>query len=148
VRPGARIRRVRDLARPGVRLINRQLGSGTRQLIDQLLKREGLAPERIAGYRDEEFTHLAVAATVAAGRADAGFGIRAAAARHKLGFVPLVTETYYLACTRGIFDGTGLRRLLDVMRSRRFRSRVARLPGYDPSECGSVVELRRLLDAS
>ncbi len=145
VRRGSRIRRVRDLARPGVRFINRQAGSGTRQLVDQLLRREQLDPERIAGYRDEEFTHLAVAATVAAGRADAGFGIRAAAAQHKLGFVPLVTETYYLACARKVFEGAAFQRLLDIVRSRRFRTRVARLPGYDAGESGTPVEARTLL---
>lgn len=145
VRPRSRIRNIRDLARPEVRFINRQPGSGTRQLVDQLLQREQLAPERVAGYEDEEFTHLAVAATVAAGRADAGFGIRAAAARHELGFVPLVTETYYLACSQRVFEGAAFSRLLEILRSRRFRSHAARLPGYDVSESGTPVDVAGLL---
>jgi len=62
-----------------------------------LLQQGGIASERIAGYEVEEPTHLAVAATVAAGGADAGFGLRAAADRFGLGFVSAGEETYWLA---------------------------------------------------
>jgi putative molybdopterin biosynthesis protein len=81
----------------GLRMVNRQRGSGTRSMIDQLLAANGLRPESIDGYAHEEFTHEAIAATVAAGQADVGFGIEAAAARYDLGFVPVVWERYGFA---------------------------------------------------
>src|SRR5215831_14332091 len=95
-----RIRSLRDLGRANVAFVNRERGSGTRLLLDALLAREGLAPSTIRGYEHEEFTHMATAATVRAGMADAAFGIEAAARAHGLAFVRLVTERYYLACRR------------------------------------------------
>ncbi len=86
-----------DIAKPGVRFINRQRGSGTRLLLDHLLQTSGMSGEAIAGYDQEEFTHQAVAAMVAARAADAGLGLRAAAAQFKLDFVPLGKEIYHLA---------------------------------------------------
>jgi putative molybdopterin biosynthesis protein len=99
VAPGnpLRIRDVADLARSGLRFVNRQRGAATRAWLDRLLQQGGIASKRIAGYEIEEPTHLAVAATVAAGGADAGFGLRAAADRFGLGFVSAGEETYWLA---------------------------------------------------
>ena len=94
------VRRLADLAKLGLRFVNRERGSGTRLLFDALLAAEGLTPARIKGYEHEEFTHMATAATVRAGMADAAFGIEAAARTHGLGFVPFVNEHYYLACAR------------------------------------------------
>src|SRR3990172_566396 len=93
-----RIGSISDLARPSVRFVNRQEGSGTRALVDRLLGDAGVRARQIRGYAVEEYTHLAVAATVASGMADAGFGIEAAAAHHRLWFVPIATEEYLLAC--------------------------------------------------
>src|SRR5262245_9378236 len=75
------VREFADLARKRLRFVNRQRGSGTRQLIDQVLRQARIEAAAIQGYADEEFTHVAVAATIAAGRADAGVGVRAAAMR-------------------------------------------------------------------
>lgn len=91
------LRGVGDLARAGVRFVNRQRGSGTRLWFDRLLAAAGVAPAAVAGYGTEEFTHQAVAALVASGAADAGMGVHAAADRFGLGFVPLGAETYFLA---------------------------------------------------
>jgi putative molybdopterin biosynthesis protein len=93
----ARVAGLADVAARGLRFINRQRGSGTRLLIDQILAHERIDAAKLAGYGNEEFTHAAVAATVASGGADAGFGLRAAAAEYQLAFVPLVRERYFLA---------------------------------------------------
>ena len=114
VRPGVRVRGVRDLARPGLRFLNRPPGAGPHDNVD-----------------------LAVAAAVADGRAEAGFGLRAAAARYGLEFVPLATERYYLALQRRTFREAPLQLLLAAMRSREFMQGAAQLPGYDASDAGS-----------
>jgi putative molybdopterin biosynthesis protein len=98
------IQGIEDLARDDVRLINRQGGSGTRILLDYRLKQLGLAPDDIAGYDNEEFTHMAVAAAVVSGAADVGLGIHAAARALGLAFIPVVTEQYDLLMTRSHFD--------------------------------------------
>src|SRR5262245_7657332 len=92
-----RIRTLADLASGRARFLNRQPGSGRRLMFDHLLAAAGIPASRINGYQSEEFTHAAVAATIASGKADAGFGIEAAAWQQGLEFVPLAMERYYLA---------------------------------------------------
>jgi molybdate transport repressor ModE-like protein len=118
-RPGARIRGVHDLTRPGVRFIHRQT-----RLAD-------------AGAQS-------VADAVAAGRADAGFGLRADATRHRLVFTPLAIERYFFACAKVALRGAALKALLETLASPAFMRRAARLPGYDASQAGR----REALDAA
>ena len=99
-RPEHELRDLDALAQPGMRFINRQSGSGTRLVLDGLLGLRGIAPGTIDGYRNEEYTHSAVAATVASGGADAGFGTASAAAKFQLAFQPFVQERFYLCLRR------------------------------------------------
>ncbi|MBR9980564.1 MAG: molybdopterin biosynthesis protein [Desulfatitalea sp.] len=133
------IQGIEDLARDDVRLINRQGGSGTRILLDYRLKQLGLAPDDIAGYDNEEFTHMAVAAAVVSGAADVGLGIHAAARALGLAFIPVVTEQYDLLMTRSHFDTPAIQALLRVITSDRFKARVAALGGYHTEQTGTVL---------
>jgi molybdate transport repressor ModE-like protein len=135
------IRNLRDIAGRRLRFINRQRGSGTRLLIDQMIARENIEPSEIIGYGNEEFTHRAVAATVASGGADAGFGLRAAAAEHRLAFVPLVRERYFLAVRAKAVETPAVARLIQALRSPMFL-RIARgFAGYNADAAGSLVGL-------
>jgi putative molybdopterin biosynthesis protein len=127
---------VEDLAKAGVRYVNRQRGAGTRVLLDHLLAGLGLAPDSIAGYSREEPTHLAVAAAVAAGRADAGLGIMAAAAPFGLDFVPIVREPYDLVVAPGALGGPQLAPLWALLADPGFRVSVEALGGYSAQEMG------------
>lgn len=122
-----RVRDVADLARTGLRFVNRQRGAGTRAWFDRLIAERGLGPRQIRGYEREEFTHFAVAAAVAAGAADAGFGLRAAAAQLDLSFVPVGTELYYLCGARTLAAAPAVQALL-----RALRVRARDVPGYEP----------------
>jgi molybdate-binding protein len=137
-----------DLARPGVRIVNRQQGSGSRIEFDQLLSGAGIEAAAIEGYLNEEFTHLAVAATVAGGRADAGFGIKAAAVEYGLDFVPLLTERYYLACRRDALEEGQLDDFLALLRGEEFRAILATLPGYGNGITGKVFEVGEALPST
>jgi putative molybdopterin biosynthesis protein len=134
-----------DLAQPGVRFVNRQRGSGTRYQFDQLLWEAGLDRSSIEGYQNEEFTHLAVAATIGGGQADAGYGIKAAATKYGLDFVPLLKERYFFACRAESLQQPTVQELLDVLRGEAFRSLVANLAGYDVSHAGEVLTVREAL---
>ncbi len=127
VAPGnpLRVRDVADLARTGLRFVNRQQGAGTRAWLDRLIAERGLRPRQISGYEREEYTHLAVAATVAAGAADAGFGLRAAALEFGLGFVPVGPEVYYLCGARALSAHPAVMALVAGV-----RGRAASAPGY------------------
>lgn len=128
-----------DLARPHVRFINRQRGAGTRVLLDFQLNRLGIPPELIPGYDQEEFTHLAVAAAVASGRADCGLGVAAAAAALDLDFIPLCDERYDLAIPLAFAQHDLLAPLFTLMADPAFQKTVGLLPGYDVREMGKVV---------
>jgi molybdate transport repressor ModE-like protein len=135
------VRTLADVVHTGARFINRQRGSGTRTLFDRLLGQAGLRPSDVRGYHDEEFTHLAVAATVAGGGADVGFGIRAAAAQFELQFTPLAVETYYLACREARARDEPIPRLVAFLRSAEFQALCSELPGYDARDAGQVQRI-------
>jgi len=140
-----KIRSIEDLTRKNVSMINRQTASGTRLLFDQLLNNAAISADQIKGYETEEFTHLAVAALVASGNADAGFGIAAAAAEMQLDFLPLVTEHYYFCLPQSLMKTAPVKSLLSLLRSRKFRDQVNRLDGYDADAAGDIVHIDTLL---
>jgi molybdate transport repressor ModE-like protein len=134
-----------DLAARGARFINRQPESGTRLAFDRLLDAAGLRPSEIRGYQSEEFTHAAVAATVASGMADAGFGIEAAARQHHLDFVPLANERYFLAVRHATLARPATRALLAAIKSPAFEKRIQALPGYAVPGIGEVIRVREAI---
>ncbi len=134
-----------DLARPGLRFINRQLNSGSRFLVDALLQEARLTANEITGYDSQEFTHGAIAAYVAAGMADTGFCVEAAARQFGLDFIPLTTEDYVLACRRDALDSLAIGSLLEQMRSQHFAVAMRDLPGYAPIDCGDLIDIATLL---
>jgi molybdate transport repressor ModE-like protein len=143
VAPGnpRRIYGVADLARPGVRFINRQPGSGTRVLLDLLLAEAGIAPSQLRGHEQCEFTHAAVAAFVASGMADAGLGVEVPARSFRLEFLPLEQERYFLLADERTLQTEALQPLLALLASPGFQADVARLPGYDARDTGRVMTL-------
>lgn len=142
-----RIRGIGDLRKPKLQFVNRQPGSGTRMLIEFLLQKAGIDGHRIAGYDNGEFTHAAVAAYIASGMADVGFGVETPARRFGLDFIPLASERYFLLCDAQQLETAPLQRLLAVLRSPGFKTDVAALPGYDPLRCGVVQTLEEAFEA-
>ena len=135
------IRDLSDLTRKDVRLINRQRESGSRVEFDELLSGAGIDPAGIDGYRTEEFTHLAVAATVAGGMADAGYGIRAAAAHYGLDFIPLLTERYYLACRSDAMQEPHQAKFIELLRGPELRKILSAMPGYGTAITGRFYDV-------
>src|SRR6185436_1812281 len=133
------VKRLRDLTRTNVQFVNRQRGAGTRVLLDYHLKSMTISPESIAGYFQEEYTHLGVAAAIASGRADCGLGIAAAAQALDLDFVPLFQERYDLVIPKQFADDHLLAPLFGLLADSAFRKAVSRLTGYDVSVMGTVV---------
>jgi len=128
-----------DLGRQEVGFINRQRGAGTRVLLDFKMKKLGLASEQIKGYDRVAFTHLAVAAAIAGGSADAGLGIQTAARALDLEFVPVERERYDLVIPRVYYESPTLKPLLDVLEDSSFKAEVEKLGGYDTCHMGRIV---------
>ena len=127
---------VERLADPDVSIVNRQPGSGSRALLDRLLRRGGIPSNEVTGYENEEFGHLAVAAAVASGRADTGVGVEAAALALGLDFVPLEDERYDFVVPDHLLGELPVQALLDALRRRALHRRVESLGGYDVSQMG------------
>jgi putative molybdopterin biosynthesis protein len=130
---------VDDLTRAGVRYVNRQRGAGTRVLFDHELAQRGTGAQAIDGYQREEPTHLAVAAAVAAGRADAGMGIMAAARAFGLDFLPVTREPYDLVVGASDAGSPRLAPLWALLESGSFRSAVQKLGGYGTEDMGRRI---------
>jgi putative molybdopterin biosynthesis protein len=131
--------KIDDLTRPGLRYVNRQRGAGTRALLDHELARRGMDPADIPGYAREEHTHLAVAAAVSSGRADAGLGILAAARAFGLDFVPVAQEPYDLVLRTDSLTDDRLAPRWDLLGRTGFRDEVEALGGYSCAETGRRI---------
>jgi len=134
-----RIKGIEDLSRKDVSFINRQVGSGTRILLDYKLTQMGIKAAAINGYQNEEFTHMAVAVSVLSAAEDAGLGIYAAAKALNLEFIPVVTEQYDLAIPLEFFETEPIKILLEIINSRDFKQRVDALGGYSTEKTGEVI---------
>lgn len=143
----AEIRCLSDLMRRPLRFVNRQVGSGTRLLMDHLMREQRLDVQQLSGYfTHTELSHVAVAACVASGVADVGPGIEAAAAEFGLQFVPIIEEDYFLACLKASLSTPEVQRLRVVLGGAEWRNVLARLPGYAPaSEPGKVLVMTAAL---
>lgn len=141
VKPGnpRGIKGIEDLARPDVQFINRQGGSGTRILLDYRLEQLNMRGPDIAGYANEEYTHMAVAVAVLSDAADVGLGIHAAAKALDLEFIPVVTESYDLVIPDEFMETPYVRMILEIIASDAFQSRVAALGGYHLENTGEII---------
>ncbi|THU04111.1 LysR family transcriptional regulator [Lampropedia puyangensis] len=138
-----KIYEIQDLARPQVRFINRQRESSTRLLLDCMLQEAQIDPHHIHGYEQGEYTHAAVAAYVASGMADVGFGLEAAARQFQLDFIPVATERYFLLCHEASRTLPGYQTLLNALHNPLFSAEVNRFHGYAPWRLGEAISLQQ-----
>ena len=133
------IKTLQDLTRHEVQFVNRQRGAGTRVLLDYHLNTMEISKESIAGYNQDEYTHLGVASAVASGRADCGLGVAAAAQALDLEFIPLFQERYDIVIPKQFADDVLLAPLFDLLVDSHFREAVSKLKGYDVSVMGTLI---------
>lgn len=131
------IRSIADLPRDGLQFINRNPGSGTRLWLDTELEQLDIPPEEIEGYTQCVATHTESARAVAEGRADTALGLKAAAQKYKLGFIPIFQERYDLVFPHE--QASKLDILLNYIQSAKFRTELSKLGGYDTSNTGALV---------
>lgn len=131
---------ISSLIQPDVQFINRQPDSGTRLLFDQLLNANDIKPAQVSGYDTEEFTHMAVAAMIASGMADVGFGIAPMADKFNLEFIPLVWEHYCLAVPRYLIDDPHLNQIVSILQGEAFKQKLSGFSGYDIRRSGQFID--------
>ena len=132
------IQKFADIAKDGVRYVNRQKGSGTRILADYLCKTEQIDTASVYGYEREEMTHTSVAAQIANGSADAGMGIYSAAKLYDLDFIPICVEEYDLIISDYAWNTPMVQQLMKVLKSDIFRQKLMELGGYTVDNAGEL----------
>jgi putative molybdopterin biosynthesis protein len=133
------IRAVEDLARPGVTIVNRETGSGSRMLLDSSLARLGIPPRRVRGYGRTASGHLAAAWQVRTGAADCCIATGVAARIYGLSFTPLVSERYDLTIRRSHLAMPAVQAMLDTLSLAHFRRELESIGGYDMKPAGRRV---------
>jgi putative molybdopterin biosynthesis protein len=133
------IKGFKDLNRKGVRFINRQGGSGTRVLLDQNLKKAGMAPGSIDGYEQEVSTHMEVGLAILSGGADTGIATAAVSSLLGLDFIPVTRERFDMVLPQTVFFQKGVQAFMEVLNGDLFRKRVENLRGYDFQSAGRII---------
>jgi putative molybdopterin biosynthesis protein len=136
-----KVKALDDLLRKDITFVNRQKGSGTRILLDHTLKQRSLDSKQIRGYEREEFTHMAVASTVASGVADAGLGILSAARAMGLDFIPIAKERYDIIIPSIYFEDEKVQKVIETIRSDDFKRTALQMGGYDVSRTGEELSI-------
>jgi excisionase family DNA binding protein len=133
------IRTLSDLIRSGVRIINRQPGSGTRHFIDQEFSKLGVDPKSVNGYDDFVTTHFDVGLKILRGEADTGIATRATARLLGVNFISLTQERFDIVIAKDRFFSPGISALLETVGSPEFRNRIDAMGGYDTSDSGRII---------
>lgn len=128
-----------DLAREGVRFINRQEGSGTRLLLDYHLARLSILPSSLAGYESEVYTHLDVGLSICSREADAGIATIAVSQLLGLSFTPIAKEGFNMVLDQSTYFHRSVQAFLDILRSDSFRKKVQKMSGYDFMDAGKII---------
>ena len=135
------IKEFTDIAKNGVRYVNRQKGSGTRVLMDYLCEQYAVNVSDIYGYEREELTHTSVAAQIANGSADAGMGIYSAAQLYDLDFLPICIEEYDLIIPDHAWETPVVQQLIATLKSPAFREKMLAMGGYTVDHPGEIIPL-------
>lgn len=133
------IHSIKDLTRKNIRFVNRQKGAGTRFLFDSLLADENINPFDLVGYELEEWNHLATASYISGGIADATFGIRSAANKLDLDFIPIAKEKFDLVLRWTNENEKAMEHLIDILQLTNFKECINSTDGYDASELGQIM---------
>ena len=133
------IRTWKDFSNSAIQMVNREIGSGARVLLDEKLRMEGIIPRNVNGYHVEEMNHIAVASKVASGSADVGVGIEKAAALVGVDFIPLIHERYDLVMYKTPETEFLCDSIISILRSREFQSEIGAIGGYDLSLTGTIM---------
>lgn len=141
------IKDIHMITRRKVRFINRQIGSGTRILLDTLLAKEGISPKEIKGYDNEVKTHTDIAVAIAGGTADVGLGIKSAADALNLDFIPIAYEEFDLLYPEEAESKAFIQCILRLIQNKSFRQKIASMGGYEiPVQSGSKFAAEKTVE--
>jgi putative molybdopterin biosynthesis protein len=132
------IRGIEDVSRKNVSIMNRESGSGSRALLDSLIRGAGFSAKNVGGYNSVAFGHLSAAHAVLAGQADCCIATRSAAQTFGLDFVPLRSEQYDFVVHRETLRLAAVQAMFDALQRAALRRKLETLAGYDTSQTGVI----------
>jgi putative molybdopterin biosynthesis protein len=135
------IKKIADLAKPGVVFINRQTGSGTRVWFDDYLRDNQISSDSINGYTHTSYTHSDIGRAIADGSANAGIGLKATALQFGLDFIPLRQERFDLVTYQEYLKKPAFHTLIDWLKTPIARQLIESLGGYDTRQSGEVISI-------
>lgn len=133
------IRNIPDLADKQAIVINREKGSGSRDLLDKGLRKAGIAAKTLTGYDNLADGHLSAAYAVAIGDADCCVATRSAARRFGLDFIPLAVERFDLTFSKASLDLPAVKTMLDLLNRATLKRKLETIAGYDTAHTGEVL---------
>ncbi len=133
------LKTIHDLNQPHVTIVNREKGSGSRQLLERSLQQADIPFHAVKGFDQIVHGHLEVAQAIATGKATTGVSTASVAKAFGLGFIPLHRARYDLAILKPYLDETPVQQLLSTLGHRRVLSQLAALGGHDTSQTGEIV---------
>jgi molybdate-binding protein len=140
VRPGLRVRSVREVSRR--RLASRPPTAGVRAHLDGELVREGLDPLAVHNDAIVLKSHQDVVCALARGEADVGVTTVALAGRGGLETLVLCQETYGLLVPASLLGDPRVVAVCDVAQGAVYRRRLREVKGYDTSRTGNIAYAR------
>jgi excisionase family DNA binding protein len=128
-----------DLKKKGIRVVNRQKGSGTRVLLDYHMDELGISPDSMRGYDREVYTHFEVSLAILSKEADVGIATAAVAKLLGLSFIPITSENFDMILDQSTFFNKGVQGFIELLKSEEFRKSVEKLGGYDFKDSGKIL---------
>ena len=128
-----------DIVEAQATIVNREVGAGSRMLLEQKLQQEQIPFQALKGFEQIVTSHQDVAQAIALGLVDAGISTASVAATFGLGFVPLHQSRYDLVILKQYLEEAPIQQLLSTLGHRMVHSQLEVLGGYDISKIGEVV---------
>ena len=126
-----------------LRFVNRQIGSGTRLLLDYHLQKLGIASDQIDGYEKEVYTHFEVGLSIIAGEAQVGMASAAIGKLLGLAFKPITSECFDMILDQSTFFQSGVQSFIETLKTEEFRNRVEKIGGYDFRDSGKILHTKQ-----
>ncbi|MEA3487237.1 MAG: helix-turn-helix transcriptional regulator [Thermodesulfobacteriota bacterium] len=132
------LRGLEDVVEKGAKFINRNEGSGTRVLLEYLIREKGLNERDVTGFNEEVDSHMDVALKVFFGEADVGLGIEYVTYPLGLDFLPLKEEMFDLVIPGELWSTSVIKGFMDYIDPVRINNLSKNLPGYNLKDTGKI----------
>ncbi|CDM70243.1 molybdate-binding protein [Clostridium bornimense] len=132
----------KDLSRKDVILVNRELGSGTRILIDESLKKFGIEKKDVQGYGNNVTNNREVVNFIRNGKADVGVGVKKHIRDNEnLEFIPIHKESYDLVIKTEDLHTYPCKAIIDILKLEEFKSDCEENDNYDYTDMGKIIAI-------